>query len=247
VDIIGGRNPVFELLRGEREVKEIWIAQGIKETEGIKEIKKLAKVKRVPIRIVPREKIESISHIDVHQGVVAYAEDFKYRELENFLSDVKNVCEPIVLVLDEVTDPQNFGSLIRSAEACGVSGIIISKRRSVQVTATVFKASAGAIEHVPIIRVSNLVRAVERLKERGFWIFGADALAEKLYFEADLTGKSCIVLGGEDKGIARLLLEKCDFLVKIPMFGKVNSLNVAIAGAILVCEARRQRSCHVTR
>jgi len=241
VNIVEGRNPVFELLRGEREVKKVLIAQGIKETEVIKEIKKLAETKGVPIQTVPREKIESVSRIEVHQGVIAYAEDFNYRELEDFLYDIKDLSELVVFILDEVTDPQNFGSLIRSAEVCGASGIIISKRRSVQVTPAVFKASAGAVEHIPIVKVSNLVSAVEKMKEKGFWVFGADSSAKKSYFETDLTGKSCIVLGGEDKGISHLLLEKCDFLIKIPVFGKVNSLNVAVAGAVLMCETQRQR------
>ncbi|WP_308751923.1 23S rRNA (guanosine(2251)-2'-O)-methyltransferase RlmB [Candidatus Oleimmundimicrobium sp.] len=241
VDIIEGRNPVFELLRGGRRVKKIFIAKGIKENEVIKKIKVLAKRKGVPIEVVLKEKIESHSHIETHQGIIAYAEDFEYQPLVDFLAKVNKTSEAMVLILDEVTDPQNFGSLIRSAEACGVDGIIISKKRSVGITPVVCKISAGAIEHVSIIQVSNLVQAVERLKENGFWIFGADASAEKKYYDADLAGKLCIVLGGEDKGIARLLLEKCDFLIKIPMFGKVNSLNVAVAGAILMCEARRQR------
>ncbi len=241
MDIIEGRNPVFELLRGEREVKKILIAQGLKETEVIKKIRVLAGERHVPVEVLPREKIESLSHIEVHQGVIAHAEDFRCQSIEDFLVRVEKISEPIVLILDEITDPQNFGSLIRSAETCGISGIIISKKRSVGVTPVVYKTSAGAIEHIPIVKVSNLVQAVERLKENGFWIFGADASAEKNYYEADLSGKLGLVLGGEDKGIARLLLEKCDFLIKIPMFGKVNSLNVAVAGAILMCEARRQR------
>lgn len=239
MEIIAGRNPVLEALRGNRKIKKILLAQGLKESFALGEIKKLAKEKATPLQVIERKILDDLCHDSVHQGILVYAEPISYLHLKDFLEPLSEK-EIIVLLLDEITDPQNLGSLIRTAEAAGVKGIVVTKRRSVGITPAVVKASAGAIEHIPLVRVSNLVVSIEEFKKAGFWIVGADMASEKIYFEADLRERLCLVLGSEGRGLSRLVKEKCDFLVKIPMYGKVSSLNVAVAGAILMFEARRQ-------
>ncbi|MEW6189132.1 MAG: 23S rRNA (guanosine(2251)-2'-O)-methyltransferase RlmB [Actinomycetota bacterium] len=243
-EVVEGRNPVLETLRGKRIVEKILLAENLKDSKVLTQIKEIARRRGIPLISVSRRELDSIASLGAHQGVVAFIEPFSYTPFDVFLSTLDQTPEPIVLLLDGVEDPQNFGSLLRSVDAAGVSGVIISKRRCVGVTPAVCKASAGAVEHVPIIQVSNLPYAIDKLKREGFWIVGGVAEAEKRYFETDLAGKVGLVLGSEGRGISRLVLEKCDFLVSIPMHGKISSLNVAIAGALLMYEARRQRISH---
>lgn len=242
MDIIKGRNSVQEALRGRRRIKRVLLAKALKESDALKEIKKIARERGIPIKMVDRKELDSISYLKAHQGVVAYAEPLPPISFDDFLISLRSEKEPpIVLLLDEVTDPQNLGSLMRSADAVGASGIVITRRRSVGLTPAVIKASAGAVEHVPLVQVGNLVYAIERLKGEGFWIIGSSANAKDVYSEVDLKGKIALVLGSEGKGLSRLVEQKCDFLVRIPMHGKISSLNVAVAGALLMYEVRRQR------
>lgn len=242
MDIIEGRNPILEALRGRRRIKRILLAKALRESDALKEIKRIAREREIPIKVVDRKELDSISHLKAHQGVVAYAEPLSPISFDDFLISLKGEKEPpVVLLLDEVTDPQNLGSLMRSADAVGASGIVITRRRSVGLTPAVVKASAGAVEHIPLVQVGNLVYAIERLKGEGFWIIGGSTNAKDAYFEADLKGRVAFVLGSEGKGLSRLVEQRCDFLVRIPMHGKISSLNVAVAGALLMYEARRQR------
>ncbi|HAW60046.1 MAG TPA: 23S rRNA (guanosine(2251)-2'-O)-methyltransferase RlmB [Actinobacteria bacterium] len=242
MDIIEGRNPILEALRGRRRIKRILLAKALRESDALKEIKRIAREREIPIKVVDRKELDSISHLKAHQGVVAYAEPLSPISFNDFLISLKGEKEPpVVLLLDEVTDPQNLGSLMRSADAVGASGIVITRRRSVGLTPAVVKASAGAVEHIPLVQVGNLVYAIERLKGEGFWIIGGSTNAKDAYFEADLKGRVAFVLGSEGKGLSRLVEQRCDFLVRIPMHGKISSLNVAVAGALLMYEARRQR------
>ncbi len=244
-EVVEGRNPVLEALRGKRMVEKILLAENLKDSKVLMQIREIARRRGIPLISVNRKELDSIASLKAHQGVVAFIEPFSYTPLEVFLSTLDRAPKPpIILLLDGIEDPHNLGSLLRSADAAGVSGIIITKRRCVGVTTGVCKASAGAVEYVPVVQVSNLSYIIDKLKERGFWIVGGTAEAEKRYFEVDLTGKVGLVLGSEGRGISRLVIKKCDFLVSIPMYGKISSLNVAIAGALLMYEARRQRMSH---
>ncbi|MBI4733520.1 MAG: 23S rRNA (guanosine(2251)-2'-O)-methyltransferase RlmB, partial [Rubrobacteridae bacterium] len=209
----------------------------------IADIEALAKKQGILVSRVDRRDLDEFTGSRVHQGVIAILkEPQEFLSFADFAAELDMDSNPIVLILDEVTDPQNFGALIRSADAAGIDGIIISKRRSAPMSAAVHKASAGASLHMKIVHVSNLVYTIEDLKEMGFWVTGASEKAKQQYYEIDFTGPMVIVLGSEGKGISRLLREKCDFLAAIPMYGKVSSLNVSVAGAILMFEAVRQRA-----
>ncbi|MCT4566567.1 MAG: 23S rRNA (guanosine(2251)-2'-O)-methyltransferase RlmB [Maledivibacter sp.] len=242
-NIIQGRNPVIEALRAEREIDKIIVSKG--NLEGsIKKIVGIAKEKKIPIQYVDKNKLNQISDGGVHQGVIAYVAAYKYYEIEEIIEAAKEKNEDIFLIiLDEITDPHNLGSVIRTANACGAHGVIIPKRRSVGLTATVAKTSAGAIEYVPVSKVTNLSRTIDYLKEKGIWIIGADMDGESLHYDSDLKGNIALVIGNEGKGISRLVKEKCDFLVKLPMKGQVSSLNASVAASILMYEVLRQREC----
>lgn len=240
-NIIEGRNPVMEALRSGRDIEKILISKGNKEG-SIKKIMAMAKENRVFIQYVDKNKINQISTSGAHQGVIAYVAAYKYHELEEILDAARSKEEDIILIiLDEITDPHNLGSIIRTADAAGVHGVIIPKRRSVGLTAAVAKTSAGAIEYVPVTRVTNLSRTIDYLKEQGIWVVGADMDGEKLHYDSDLAGNIAFIIGSEGKGISRLVKEKCDFLVKLPMKGRVSSLNASVAASILMYEALRQR------
>ncbi len=240
-NIIEGRNPVIEALRSGRDIEKILISKGNKEG-SIKKIMAMAKENRVFIQYVDKNKINQISTSGVHQGVIAYVAAYRYHELEEILDAARSKEEDIILIiLDEITDPHNLGSIIRTADAVGVHGVIIPKRRSVGLTAAVAKTSAGAIEYVPVTRVTNLSRTIDYLKEQGIWVVGADMDGEKLHYDSDLAGNIAFIIGSEGKGISRLVKEKCDFLVKLPMKGRVSSLNASVAASILMYEALRQR------
>lgn len=224
-----GINPVTEALKNKKEIEYIEIFKGTNE-ETVKEIKNLAS--KLNIKIKKAEKREENS-----QGVVAYVNDYNYYlEFNAFLEKVALEEKSLILALDGIQDPRNFGALIRSAESFGVSGIIIPERRSVKINETVIKTSTGAIEHVPIIKVTNLNRALESLKKVGCWVYGAEADGNKFYNEEKYPNKSVLVLGSEGFGIKQKVKEQCDILVKIPLKGKINSLNVSVAGGILLAE-----------
>ncbi len=240
-DKIVGRNPVLEALRSEREIDKILIAKGA-EQGSIQKIIGIAKEKGIPIQYVERQKIEQLSETHAHQGVLAYVAAYEYADIEDMLKKAEDKGEsPFLIILDEITDPHNLGSVIRTANAAGAHGIIIPKRRSVGLTAVVAKTSAGALEYVPVAKVSNIAQTIEGLKAKGIWVIGADMEGEQTYYKADLMGNIALVIGSEGKGIGRLIKEKCDYLVNIPMKGEVGSLNASVAASIIIYEVMRQR------
>ena len=239
-EMIAGKNPVLEALRAGREINKLWIAEGVKKT-GIQELIDLAKERGVLVQFVPKQKVDKLA--DNHQGIVASVAAYQYAEIEDLFNaaQAKNE-DPFFLILDELEDPHNLGSIMRTADAIGVHGIIIPKRRAVGLTAVVAKASTGAIEHVPVVRVTNLAQTVDELKERGIWIAGTDAKGSADYRKMDATLPLAIIIGSEGKGMARLLKEKCDFLYHLPMVGHVTSLNASVAAALLMYEVYRKRT-----
>ena len=240
-NIIEGRNPVIEALKSGRQIEKILISKGNKEG-SIKKIIGIAKDSKIPLQYVDKNKLNQISASDAHQGVIAYVAAYKYCEIEEILSSAQDTGEDIFLIiLDEITDPHNLGSIMRTANAAGAHGIIIPKRRSVGLTGAVAKTSAGAIEYVPVAKVTNLSRTIDYLKEEGVWIIGADMDGQNVHYRSDLSGNVALIIGSEGKGISRLIKEKCDFLVKLPMKGQVNSLNASVAASILMYEVLRQR------
>ncbi len=230
-EIVYGVRPVIEALRGgRREVFEVLDAV------GSEEVAKVATVSGVSVKRVPHARVQELARGAAHQGVAARVGPYPYVELD----DVLAVPDPVVVLLDGVTDPHNLGAVLRVADGAGASGVVIPKDRAVGVTAAAVKASAGASEHVPVARVTNLRRAVERMKEAGLWVYAA-AIGGTTYVELDLTGPVALVLGSEGRGVRRLVREGCDGAVSISMFGAVESLNVSVAAAVLLYEARRQR------
>ena len=238
--IISGRNPVIEALGSDRNIDVIYIKA--KEKEGsIKKIIAIAKEKKIIIKEVDRKKLDELAEGSAHQGVVAIASEYKYYELEDVLEDIKNKGEaPFFVILDEIEDPHNLGAIIRSAEGAGVHGVIIPKRRSATITQVVEKASAGAVSYMPVIKVTNLALTIDKLKNEGLWIYGLD-MDGAPYHNQDMKGSVALIIGNEGKGISRLLKEKCDYKVSIPMKGRVGSLNASVAASIVIYEALRQR------
>ncbi|WP_303667967.1 23S rRNA (guanosine(2251)-2'-O)-methyltransferase RlmB [Selenomonas ruminantium] len=240
-DVLIGRNAVTEALRAGRGINKILLADGDREGQ-VSEITALAKERGIILQFVERSKIESIAGGLRHQGVLAYVAPVAYAELDDILAKAEAAGEPpFLLLLDELEDPHNLGALLRTADATGVHGVLIPKRRSVPLTATVAKTSAGAVEYVPVARIGNIAQTLKALKEKGFWVAGADMDGSQNYYEADLTGPLVLVVGSEGKGMGRLTKEQCDFIVKMPMVGKINSLNASVAGSILMYESMRQR------
>ncbi|UNC93342.1 23S rRNA (guanosine(2251)-2'-O)-methyltransferase RlmB [Candidatus Contubernalis alkaliaceticus] len=241
LDLIVGRQPVLELLRAGGVLKKVLLASGITGTV-ISEIEKLAHSQGFNVERKDRKHLDSLAPDLNHQGVIALGYEFRYTALESILSRLEKTEEkPFLVLLDQIQDPQNLGAIIRTAEAVGAHGVVIPSRRSAQVTSAVFKASAGAASYIPIALEKNLNSLVEQLKKKGFWIFGTDASGSKIYHRVDYRIPLALVLGSEGKGISRLLKEKCDYLVNIPMRGKINSLNASAAGAVLMYEVLRQR------
>lgn len=235
---IEGRNAVMEALKNNRELDMLYIKKGDVEGSLAKIIGK-AKDARIIIKTVDKSKLDEMSESKNHQGVIAVASEYKYYELEEVLQEI-TPGQGFFLILDEIEDPHNFGAILRTAEAAGVDGIIIPKRRSIHVNATVEKTSAGATSYVKVIRVSNLVQAIEKLQKSGIWIYSLDMDGSD-YQKTDLKGNIGLVIGSEGKGISRLIKEKSDFVVSIPMKGKIGSLNASVAASILMFEAVRQR------
>ena len=239
IDLIAGKNPVLEALRAGRPINKILLAKG---TETNQEIINIATAKGIPIQWVERQLIEQKIETKAHQGVLAMASPIGYVDIDDILEIAKKRQEdPFLLLLDHLEDPHNLGAILRTAEAAGVHGVIIPKRRGVSVNSTVAKTSAGAVEYVPIARVANLVQTMEKLKQAGCWIVGTDQDAQEDHYKADLKGPLVVVVGSEGKGIGRLVKENCDFTVRIPMTGKLNSLNASVAASIIMYEVYRQR------
>lgn len=239
-EFIAGRNPVLEALRSDREINKIWIAEGAQKGP-VQQIIKKAKEKNVLVQFVPKQKIDQMSE-ENHQGIVASVAAYDYAELDDLFANAeKSGEEPFFLILDEIEDPHNLGSIMRTADAVGVHGIIIPKRRAVGLTAAVAKASTGAIEYIPVVRVTNLSRTIDELKERGVWIAGTDAKGADDYRQFDGNMPLGLVIGSEGKGIGRLIREKCDFLIQLPMAGRVTSLNASVAAGVLMYEVYRRR------
>ena len=238
-NIIFGRNAVMELLKSGRSVNKLFIAEGSRDG-SIQKIFSLAKTAGVVVEFVKRDKLDKLCD-GSHQGVAALAAAINYSTLEEILELNES---PFIILLDELEDPQNFGAILRTAEAVGVHGVIIPKRRSVQLNATVFKTSAGAAEDVKVAQVTNVAQTLKNLRGRGLKIVGADMSAEIDFKQADLTGGIVLIIGNEGKGMRRLTRENCDMLIKIPMVGKINSLNASAAGAVLMYEIFYQRSHH---
>jgi 23S rRNA (guanosine2251-2'-O)-methyltransferase len=242
-DYVWGRNPILETLRSPRQVKRILIAKGQRDAPALATIFHEAERRHIPIEMLPRERLDELSQGAVHQGCIAVVEARKYATLEQIIDYAhhKNE-EPFLLILDAIQDMNNLGSLLRSAEAAGVHGVIIPAHRAAEVNATVVKTSAGASEHLLIAQETNLVRTIDWLKKQNIWVIGLDGAAKTEYDLADLTGALALVVGNEGKGISRLVREHCDLLIKLPMHGHINSLNAAVAGSIALYEALRQRS-----
>lgn len=240
-DRVEGRNGVLELLNSDRDINKLYIQKG--ERHGsINKIIALAKEKRVVISELERAKMDAMSETHNHQGVIAVVPPFNYSDVEDILDYAKGKNEKaFVLILDGIEDVHNLGSIIRTAETAGVHGIIIPKRRAAGVNATVSKTSAGAVEHMKISRVNNLAETMKTLKEKGLWIIGTDMNTDVSYDKQDYTGDIAIVIGSEGFGMSKIVKENCDFLIKIPMKGKISSLNASVSAGIVIYEALKQR------
>lgn len=240
-DKIIGRNPVMEAIRSGREIDKLLIKKGNYEG-SIVPIIKLAKDRGIIIQETEKQKLDMLSDGGNHQGVIAFAASHTYVSVE----DILNRCQekgkaPFLIICDKITDPHNLGSILRTANCVGADGVIIPKRSSVGLNAVVAKTSAGAVEYTPVAKVTNIAQTIDALKEKGVWVVGADMDGEEMY-RANLTGAIALVVGSEGEGISRLVREKCDFLVKIPMFGQINSLNASVAAAVLMYEISRQQN-----
>ena len=239
--IIEGRNAVIEALRAGVTIDKIFLLKGERDA-ALGHIASAAREKGVVVVDADRRKLDGMSRTHAHQGVIAQAAVRAYASVDDILSAARERGEnPLIVVCDELSDPHNLGAVIRTADAAGAHGVIIPKRRSAGLTATVGKTSAGAVAHVPVARVPNLPALLKELKEEGVWIFGAAMDGSTPLHQADLKGPAAIVIGSEGSGLGRLVEENCDFTVSIPMFGKINSLNASAAAAVLLYEAVRQR------
>jgi 23S rRNA (guanosine2251-2'-O)-methyltransferase len=229
-----GRQPVREALLANRPINKLFLAKGAKDLGPILD---LARERGVVVEWTHRAKLDKLSGGRIHQGVIAQVAPYHYAELEDLLTAE----EPLLLILDGIEDPHNLGSLLRTAESVGASGAVIPKRRAAPITPTVEKAASGALAHLPVARVSNLAQTIDALKEHGLWVVGCDMDGEQTLWEADLTGSLAVVVGSEGSGVSRLVKEKCDFIVRLPMLGKISSLNASVAGGIVLYEVLRQR------
>lgn len=241
-EFIIGKNPVLEALRSGHTINKIWIGEGTQKGQ-VNQVIDLAKENGIQFQFVPKKKLESLVDTQNHQGIVASVAAYEYAELEDLFKVAEERGEePFFLLLDEIEDPHNLGSILRTADCAGAHGVIIPKRRAVGLTATVAKASTGAIEYVPVVRVTNLARTMDELKKRGIWFAGTDAKGDTDFRQASFDLPIGLVIGSEGKGMSRLIKEKCDFLLRIPMQGKVTSLNASVAASLLMYEVFRKRN-----
>lgn len=240
-DQVEGRNSVLELLESGRDINKIYIEKGEKQGSIHKIIAK-AKENRIVLVEMEKNKLRSMAQTENYQGVIAIVPPFEYCDVDDILAVAKERNEkPFILILDEIEDPHNLGAIIRTAETAGVHGVIIPKRRAAGVNSTVNKVSAGAVEHMKIARVNNLNETIQYLKENGVWIIGTDMKADKYYYEENFNDAVAIVIGSEGFGMNRLVKENCDLLIKIPMLGKITSLNASVSAGIVIYEAVKQR------
>ena len=240
-DQVEGRNAVLELLESGKDINKIFVAKGEKHG-SINKIIAIAKEKRIIVVEKDKKQMEQMAGNANYQGVIAIVPPDEYCEVEDILKEAKSKSEePFVLILDGIEDPHNLGSIIRTAETAGVHGIIIPKRRAASVNSTVNKVSAGAVEHMKIARVTNISDSIEKLKKEGLWICGTDINTDKYYYNQDLTGPLAIVIGNEGNGMSEKVRKNCDFLVKIPMKGRITSLNASVSTGIVIYEAVKQR------
>lgn len=239
--MIEGRNPVAEALKAGTPIDKILISETARrETMG--KIFALAKARGIPIQSVHAKKLAELAETEASQGVIAVCAAASYVSVEELLLRAEQKgTPPFLIIADEITDPHNLGAIIRTANAVGADGVIIPKNRSAGSNAVVAKTSAGAVSYTPVARVTNLGQTIDRLKQSGIWVTGADMSGESTLYQSDLTGPIALVVGSEGKGISRLVREKCDFLVQIPMFGEINSLNASVAAAVMMYEIVRQR------
>jgi 23S rRNA (guanosine2251-2'-O)-methyltransferase len=245
---IYGRKPVLEALRsGNRAISRIYLMQGSR--DGVlNQIEAHAQAKGIAIGLETRHRMDTMAGSDKHQGVIAVADDYQYAELPDLLDIAKDKNEPaFILLLDEIEDPHNLGAILRSADAAGVHGVVIPKNRAVEVNATVIKSSAGAAEHVRTVKVTNINDTIKNLKEANVWVVGTDIDATKNFYDYDYRQPVALVIGNEGRGLRRLVKENCDELVKIPMSGKMSSLNASVAAALLLFEVTRQREWNPSR
>ena len=239
-DLLVGRNAVSEALRSQRSLNKLLVQDGA-HGGSLAELLALAKAKAVPVEFVKAERLDKLAPGMRHQGVLALAAPIAFQTLDDVFAKAAAKGEPpFLLLLDELQDPQNVGALIRTADAAGVHGVLMPRRRSCPLNAVVAKISAGAVEYVPVVQIGNIAQAMEELKERGCWVVGADMDGVDFY-AANMTGPIVLVIGAEGKGLGRLVKQKCDDIVSLPMHGGVNSLNASNAGAILMYEVVRQR------
>lgn len=246
-EVIIGRNPLLEALKAGRPISRILLDKNIKShspAEGkVAEIVQLAQAKRIPVEYVERPALDRQSSTGAHQGIVAYAADKEYVTLADLITLSREKNEPpFYLVLDGIEDPHNLGAILRTAEAAGVHGVIVRSRRSVGLTPAVVKASAGAVEYVPVARVANIAQAVELLKKNNVWVVGLDRAGDLDYARVDYRPATAIVIGGEGRGLSDLVRKRCDYLASIPMRGRITSLNASVAAAVVMYEVLRQRS-----
>lgn len=241
-DIVIGRNSVLELIKSGKDINKLYIQKGNRHG-SINEIISRARENKIVIKEVEKNKLDEMCENQNHQGVIATVPPFEYSDIDDILNLAKQKNEdPFIIILDEIEDPHNLGSIIRTAECVGAHGVVIPKRRSAEVNSTVNKTSAGAVQYVKVARVNNLNDTIKYLKENDVWIYGTDAGAKSYYNEQNYKGGVAIVIGSEGYGMNKLVAKNCDFLVKIPMKGKVNSLNASVSAAIMIYEVLNQRS-----
>ncbi len=239
-EMIIGKNPVMEALSSGRSVNKVFAAEHL-HPKTFNQLKRLAKEAGTIVQRVPKSKLDSMSKGN-HQGIVAYVASYEYGTMDDLFARADERKEaPFFVILDELEDPHNLGSILRTADATGVHGVIIPKRRSVGLTATVAKTAAGALEHIPVVRVTNIANTIDELKEKNVWVIGTEGEADEDYRALDGTLPLAVVIGNEGKGISRLVREKCDWTVRIPMHGKVSSLNASVACGLLLYEVYRKR------
>jgi 23S rRNA (guanosine2251-2'-O)-methyltransferase len=239
--LVYGKNPVLEALRAGREIKRLVVLASARDEPRLGEILAAARERGIEVEEAGRQRLDDIAHSDSHQGVIAYVGRRRYWELADLLDELGSEPAPVLLVLDGIQDPQNLGSICRSAEAAGVAGVLIPRHRSAEVTPAVAKASAGAVEHLRIAMVGSLAQVIDRLKQEGYWTVGLAGEADTDYAGARYDGKLALVVGSEGEGLHRLVRQRCDQLVRLPMLGQVSSLNAAVAASVVLYEALRQR------
>ena len=235
---VEGRNAVYELLKTDKEIDKVLVQKDLKD-EASKRLINVMRSHKVKVQLVDKYVIEKESESKRSQGFIAFVSNYKYFDLYDIIESTAEK-DGFIVILNEILDPHNLGSIIRVCECAGVDGLIIGKDRSASVNDTVMRISAGALNHVKVARVTNVNTAIEELKEHGYWVYGAEVGGESIY-STNLTGKLCLVIGGEDSGVKKLTKQKCDGIISIPMFGKVNSLNASVACGVAVYEAVRQR------